>query len=56
LFSAWYRLLQGASDSRWKFLPIIKAYEVKIWSEGYKDECQSYDQRTTTSTYNDDED
>jgi hypothetical protein len=30
LFSAWYRLLQGASNSGWKFLPIIKAYEVKI--------------------------
>jgi hypothetical protein len=56
LFSAWHRLLQGALDSGWKFLPIIKAYEVKIWSESYKDERRSYDQRTTTSAYNDDED
>jgi hypothetical protein len=30
LFSALYRLLQGASVSGWNFLPIIKAYEVKI--------------------------
>jgi hypothetical protein len=56
LFSAWYRLLQGASDSGWKFLSIIKAYEVKIWSEGDKNEHRSYGQRITTSAYNGDED
>jgi hypothetical protein len=56
LFSTWYRLLQGALDSGWKFLPIKKAYKVKIWSEGDKNERQSYGQRIIASTYNGDED
>jgi hypothetical protein len=30
LFPAWYRLLQGASSSEWKFFSYMKAYRMKM--------------------------